>query len=236
MADRRRRQAEGGVQGFLPDLHRQAVRAFAPLGAEFGLSPLPESAPHPRENSVSFRNAHVRVDLTVEAGGRSFGVALARYDPASGEPRILGTCPLAYFLRRRRPEAERALDLPGTPTGPGLAAALGRIAGLLRDCAGDALAGDFAAFAEVRAIVIADRRADLVRRFGTSTGETPRFDRRPSLFEQLGGPEGGDAGLRAPRAYQAVHDYGYSPAEVAAFFGVSEAEVLALLAEWETTF
>jgi hypothetical protein len=219
--------------GYLPELRAEAAAAFADLRAESGLEMLPEAGrPHPRENSVGFRNRFLRLDLHFDAGAAEIGAGIAEYDVASPEPRVRRTCPLAYLLGRREPDSADGLRWPAIPGEP-LAGALRRIADLLRRCAGDLLAGDFRLLDELCPLVAADRRADLTRRFGTSTGETPRFDRRPTLAELFSDVTADAPGRRTPRCYQAVHDHGYSPAEVAAFLALSEPEVDALLAEWD---
>jgi hypothetical protein len=221
--------------GFLPELRAAAEAAFADLRAQSGLEPLPAAgAPHERENSVCFRNRFLRLDLFFEAGAPEIGAGIAEYDPASAAPRVRRTCPLAYVLRRRHPEGKGALRWPREPGEP-LAEALRRIADLLRRHAADLLSGDFRLFDELCPLVAADRRADLKRRFGTSTGESPRFDRRPTLPELFSDVTADGPWLRVPRTCQAVHDYGYTPAEVATFLGLDEPAVHALLAEWDGT-
>lgn len=168
-----------------------------------------------REVDVVFARPPRRVVVNVEVfssisvmihdaahAGHALGLLAAVHDRCPDEvPRLDAIDPLADQLRVR--------------------------ADLLRRCAGDLLAGDATRAPRLRRFQAERRRADNQARFGTATGESPRFTTRPTLAALFEIPP------TEARAYQAVWDYGYSCAEVAAFLGVTADDVQALLDRWD---
>ena len=102
---------------------------------------------------------------------------------------------------------------------------------LLRRHAADLLRGKRTRVPRLRRRRAEEVRRDNKERFGTSTGETPRFSGRPPL-EELFADVSND-GMKIPRAYQAYWDYAYSLAEIGRFLDVGEEEVQAMLDDWD---
>ena len=74
-------------------------------------------------------------------------------------------------------------------------------------------------------------REENLRNFGTSTGDTPRFTRRPTLEELFADAK--NDGMVQARAYQAYWDYDYNIITIAAYLATSEDDVKGMLAAWD---
>jgi hypothetical protein len=201
-----------------------ARRAFAFLVEELGAAP-PTVSAGMRECALIWTLPGAQVRLFFEAfAAPHLGVRIR----SDEEPRrVLAELPLSLLVREALPPEEEALGALPAATDESLA----RLADLLRRAAADLLGGDRTRVTRLRAAAAADRRRRDRERFGTSTGETPRFAHRPTLAELFA--DVSNDGLRSPRAYQAVWDYDYARAEIAAFLGCDEAAVQALLDQWE---
>ena len=213
-----------------------AAEIFAPLITEYGLTLQPPGSPHQRENSLWLKSPLVGVQLHFEVFAPRIEGAIYLYNPDSPSLRVKRICPLQYLEKARCPDKASCLTCSGAwerPVEPELRQVLQRLADLLRDHAQDLLSGDFGVCDEIDPILWADRRAQRKRDFGTSTGESPRFEGQPTLAELFADAKPDTPWLRVPRAYQAVWDYGYSIEEIAAHLEIPAAEVDALLLEWD---
>ena len=236
MSPRSPRSRRKPSPGFLPTLHDMAAEVFAPLMAGYGLTIQPPRGAHQRENSLLLRNPRVGLDLYFEVFSTRIEGALCLYDPDAPSLRVERVCPLHYLVKLRCPNRSSALICGGAwqePVEPELRQVLQRLADLVGEHARDLLGGDFTLCDQIDPILWADRRAERKRSFGTSTGESPRFEGRPTLPELFGDVGPDTLWLRVPRTYQAVWDYGYSHEEIAAYLEITEADVEALLMEWE---
>lgn len=231
-------RARPAKQPILPDLQRFVCEEFAFLAAAFKLELASDlSAPDSRENSVRLRNEHVVVSLVFESMPPMLNVGVSQLAPGT-EGRIVRTCPLVYLLAHRCPEKRAWLGNAGERASYGheeLRAVLRELAQLLAGCIGDLLAGKADIPEAIMAEVAADRRRQLKLCFGTSTGESPRFQGRPSLPELFSDVSEETLYLRVPRTVQAVYDYSYSVRDVAEFLGLSELVVRAFIAQWNQT-
>jgi len=222
--------------GFLPGLHDLAAEIFAPLMAEYSLALQPPSGVHDRENSLWLKSSRVGLQLVFEVFSTQVSGALYLYDPGAPSLRVERICPLQYLEKLRCHGEASCLTCSGDwvePVEPELRRFLRRVANLLGDHARDLLSGDFSVCDEIEPILWADRRTERKREFGTSTGESPRFEGRPTLDELYAdlGPD--SRWLRVPRTYQAFWDYDYSIEEIATYLETTEAVVEALLLEWD---
>ncbi len=102
---------------------------------------------------------------------------------------------------------------------------------LLSVCRGNLLVGDFSRRREFKRIRARRRRLDNQRRWGTATGETPRFDTRPTLAALFA--DSSNEGQLSARAYQAYWDYDYPLIEIAEFLDTGVNRVQSLLDAWD---
>jgi len=223
---------------FMPDLQQICCEEFGFLADIFKLDLASDlNSPGARESSVRLRNEYVVVSLHFEALPPMMNVAISQLAPG-GEGRIYRTCPLAYLLAHRCPEKRSWLGMAGDVASRGsedLRAVLRELAQLLSGCAADLLGGTAGIPDEIMAEVAADRRRQLKLCFGTSTGESPRFQSRPSLPDLFSDVTDETLWLRVPRTVQAIYDYGYSVNDVATFLGLSPLVVRAFVAQWDQT-
>jgi len=103
---------------------------------------------------------------------------------------------------------------------------------LIAERAGAILRGDVSSFAALLAARPARRRDDNRRRFGTTTGETPRFDHRPSLDELFS--DATNDGMVTARVYQGVWDYRYGVVELATHLRETPEKIEQRLATWDS--
>ena len=138
--------------------------------------------------------------------------------------------PLAYLIEDADGSAD---DLAGISPDQPLEAQVALLAQHTRRYGHALLAGDNSRLAQLRALRVKHRREQNRELYGTATGESPRFDHRPSLREIFADARNRE--FEAWRCYEAVWDHGYSREDIAAFRGTSVEQVQALLAFWEQT-
>jgi hypothetical protein len=134
--------------------------------------------------------------------------------------------PLLFLIRDQCPDEEARLA--GVTD---LDEHLRVCADLLRRSGASVLAGDVSCTPGIRKLRAEHTRESNRARFGTSTGETPRFDSRPTLAALFAG--GSNDGARVARAYQAFWDCGYPLEGIGAFLGISARDVQAMLDQWD---
>lgn len=195
----------------------QIQAAFHFLEEELGFAAV-QPAPEPREIQVSFEGDVASVSVVVDAAGTPFVWVTNR------EARE--TYPLLFLVRDQCPGEEARLA-----ESTDLDAHLRLCADLLRRCGAGVLAGDFSCAPRLRKLRAEHMRATNRAQFGTSTGETPRFDSRPTLSALFS--DASNDGIRDARAYQAFWDYGYSSEEISTFLQVGVREVQAMLDRWD---
>ncbi len=221
----KRRAARTPKQDPFVEFQHVASSVFSFLVAELGFAG-PDTAAGGREISLLFKRGEVAVVLRYELGGEpSVGVSIL---PKGDRGRHFGLPVIvAEHLGISDPHAvlPRWSSLQLEPY-------LAELAGLLKTHAIDILAGRQDRLPGLRRLQAQRARQHNQQRFGTATGETPRFPSRPSLPE-LFSDTLGNPGLVEPRAYQAVWDYGYSVAELADFLKRSNDDVTRLLSAWE---
>jgi len=196
---------------------RASIR-FAHLMAEYGLLPQKIRC-WDREAMVPFASDSVLLTVHLEAGCDPYVSLGARDGERFGLNHVV---------------SDRAADREGElVTGPGETEAdlIERLAELTRLLATDVLAGDFSSFPRLRRVRARMTREENIREWGTSTGETPRFDRRPTLEELFAGAD--DDGLIEARVYQGIWDYGYDKGELATYLGSTEQDVQMHLDRWD---
>ena len=179
-----------------------------------------------RESGVVYTSPRVRISVLIDNLPLSVGVSVGLYEDRATGSR--GDEHALYDLVRDRAPDEAA---PLREKPASLEQSLKLHAALLRRHAADLLAG-----ARDRVPRLRRRRAEAVRRrnkadFGTSTGETPRFDRRPTLEALFADVT--DPGLVTPRVYQAHWDYDYALDEIARFLELDPAAIQAMLDAWD---
>jgi hypothetical protein len=223
MPTRRGQKSEPGPGAWSREIEA-ATRAFAFLVDELESAP-PAVSAGPRECALTW----VLADASVRVFFEPFALPHAGVRVFSAEEprRALADLPLLLLVRDAAPAQEDVLrSLTGPPE-----ETLPRLAGFVRRAAGDLLCGDRARLPRLLRAAADERRRRAREQFGTSTGESPRFDRRPSLAELFSDVT--NEGLRAPRAYQAFWDYDYPLAAIATFLGCDEPAVQALLDVWD---
>ncbi len=108
---------------------------------------------------------------------------------------------------------------------------LDRLADLTARYAADLLSGDFSSLPRLRHVRARQTREENIRTFGTSTGETPRFDHRPTLDELFA--DASNDGIVDARVYQGVWDHEYTLADLATFLGEPETAIQVRLDRWD---
>jgi len=175
-----------------------------------------------RESLVTFESETVRVGILIERPD----VVEASVGRLEGG-RLKENYGLFLLARDDSPEAEARLRAePAT-----LAERLETAAELLQVCGSDLLAGDFSRRDRLKRLRAEELRRSRKERFGTSTGETPRFETRPHLDELFSDAK--NEGIGDARCVQAFWDYEYTLAEIAEFLEVSEEDVQARLDRWD---
>ncbi len=204
------------MDGDMDDIGAQIERHFGRLASDFDLTPQPYQAGR-RGGRASFSSDNVQLDVNHEAGatpwvtiGRAGGLQFGLHELAAAAG--------------RDGELEEGSEEPSGEV-------LARLADLTRELAGALLSGDFSAFPALKRARAARKRESNVQMFGTSTGESPRFEGRPTLDALFS--DASNDGIREARTYQAVWDYGYSLGEVAEFEDSTEAEVQRRLDRWD---
>jgi hypothetical protein len=108
---------------------------------------------------------------------------------------------------------------------------------LLRENAGDVLAGDFSIFPELKQLAAEHRRKWNKEIFGTSTGESARFSTRPTLAQVFDGAKAVDPELERlfagklnqdktdSRIYEAYWNHEFSIPEIADYLNETEESV-----------
>jgi hypothetical protein len=179
-----------------------------------------------REASAVLLRERVLVRVSFE-DGRVTGLGIGQ-TAAIGETRLVENYGLHTVILSAHPEFDLA-----TLTGAGRSVEqqLERWAQALNQYGAALLRGDFSRRDEFKRHRAKQCRLDNQERWGTATGETPRFEHRPSLPDLFADVT--NDGQRWARSYQAVWDYEYSLEAIGAFLGVSVAEVQAMLDEWE---
>lgn len=195
----------------------QIVAAFRFLEEELGFAVV-QAASDPREIQVSFEADVASVSVAVDAAGTPFVWVTNRETRES--------YPLLFLVRDQCPDEEARLARTAD-----LDEHLRVCADLLRRCGAGVLAGDFSCTPRLRKLRAEHTRESNRARFGTSTGETPRFDSRPTLAALFS--DASNDGLREARAYQAVWDYDYPLEEIGTFLRVGVREVQAMLDRWD---
>jgi len=192
------------------------LEAFGALASEHGLSPEP-FAPFEREATFVFAGPGARLEVWVEAGCDSW-VAVQ----ATGAAR---------FGLHELIDPARAGELARLPDEAGLDH-LRRLAALTGEAADDLLRGDTRRLTELRRARIVRRREESRATFGTATGESRRFEERPSLEDLFA--DARNDGIVDARCYQAVWDWAFSVDALAAHLGESPDAVRARLDRWES--
>ncbi|MEQ8273373.1 MAG: hypothetical protein RMA76_08495 [Deltaproteobacteria bacterium] len=177
--------------------------AFDPLADRFGLTHRSQDV-GPREVVVRYHNDVVRLRIVAEAGAAPSVMVGAKDGLVFGLGELGAVAEDDDFVALAARTAEYADAI---------------------------LAGDFSSFDRLRRERAARVREDNQARWGTATGETPRFDERPTL-EALFSDAHND-GLRTARAYQGHWDYAYALEELATFLGESVADVQRRLDDWD---
>lgn len=209
---------------------RQAAEAaFAFLVEEFGFrGPSVEALLREIHLLWIHEAAGVSVAVSWELGGEPT-LALWLREP-SGRGRCFGLDVLVADALGG-PVASIQLDRMALPAAGSPEARMAALAPLFRRHAADLLRGDRGRLPRLRTLLARTVRERNRLRYGTSTGESPRFSHRPTLQELFA--DARDPGLRPPRATQAIHDYAYRVDELADFLACPVADVETLLAEWE---
>lgn len=227
MPRKRGRTPDPGASAWTREI-AAATEAFSFLATHFGAAPATVSAGQ-RECALTWALPRAAVRVFFEAfAPPCVGVRILSDD---APPRVLADLPLLLLVRDAAPGEEEALHAAEAAAGAPPDALLERLAGLVQRTAGDLLRGDRTRLPRLRQALATERRRRDKERFGTSTGETPRFDRRPTLAELFSDVT--NEGLRSPRAYQAFWDWDYPLSEIAAFLGCDERAVQALLDSWD---
>lgn len=207
-------------------------RAFSFLERDYGCVP-GEPKVRQRELSLSFASEKVVVTVNHEFfGALDVWLTVRTDDRQSTKVVKKETFGLYLLVRDERPEdvslllPERLREEDGS-----LESCLGRHAELLARHGRDLLKGDVSRVPRLKRLRAEETRRRNKEEWGTSTGETPRFKERPSLEELFS--DATNEGMKSPRAYQGFWDYDYSLTEIAAFLGIDEPDVQALLDEWD---
>ncbi len=194
------------------------VAVFEPVAERYGLA-LHEVRAWEREARVAFAGGDVVLQIHLEVGCDPYVTAGVRDGEGFGLRQIVGD---------RAPELEGELVSTAEET---QGAMLERLAVLTDRMAHDVLGGDCSSFPRLRRVRARQTREDNWRDFGTSTGETPRFEHRPTL-EQLFADAAND-GMVDARVYQAVWDYEFTIAELAEHCDSTATEIQARLDRWD---
>lgn len=201
------------------------TRAFAFLTEDLGFE-LADSHEGQRESHVRYVSATTRVTVHADHMPLRAFTAVALFRPGS-QRRLVDEFGLAEVVREQDPEeADRLVNDVDT-----FDEALARQAGALQRHAADLLLGERNRLPRLKRAQAARTRRRNKEEWGTSTGESPRFDSRPSLKDLFA--DANNDGLNTARAYQAFWDYDYPLAEIAAFLDETEAQVQARLDDWD---
>jgi hypothetical protein len=221
-----------------------ALEAFRFLIDEHGYEHASTTSYANRECTVKFRGRLANVSTWYEVFSPPW-TSIERLDRE-----YVQDVGIQYLMEERCPEllpAEDAEDGGFGNSPEEVRQVLQLHARVLREYGRDLLEGDFRIFPRLRQRQAVAMREQNRRLFGTSTGETPRFDFRPSL-EQLfasgeerepppvGVEAANSAGIPAQtwaRIYQAFWDYEYSVAQIAEFLNISREQVQESLNEWD---
>ncbi len=182
-----------------------------------------------RETNVSFRNQYAEVCVHEEAGCRPW-VVLGRME----DERVIESHGLYSLVRLRCPDKKSYLKSEseyGTPEREELVKIIKLKAKLLRENGKDIMTGDFSVFPELKRIEAIRMREDNKKNFGTSTGESSRFDHRPSLKELFRDVK--NPGIAEARVYQAYWDYDYDIKTISEFLSEKPSAVKKMLAHWD---
>ena len=179
-----------------------------------------------REGHVRFVSPTTRVTVYLDYMPLQVSTAVALFREGTRR-RLVHEFGLPLVVRDRNPED--ADHLCGAVVLAGKAAAAQ--ADALRRYAADLLRGERQRLPRLRRAQAAEIRRQNKEEFGTSTGETPRFQGRPSLEELFADAD--SDGLITPRTYQAFWDYDYTLAEIAAFLGETSQGIQARLDDWD---
>jgi len=106
-------------------------------------------------------------------------------------------------------------------------------ASFLRQEARDVLTGDFKIFPALKELAAQYRRQSTKELFGTYTGESPRFSKRPTLEDIFADAREQNKTLRI---YEAHWDHQYSTKEIAAFLNVTDEVVKQALADFDDKY
>ncbi len=178
--------------------------AFDPIADRFGLAFESEDV-GPREFTVRYENDVVRLRVVAEAGAAPSVMVGAKGGLIFGLSELGEVAP---------DEGDFAV-----------------LADLTSRHASAILAGDFSAFDRLRRERAVRVREDNQARWGTATGETPRFDARPTLEDLFA--DATNEGIRTARAYQGHWDYAYTLEELATHLDESVADVQRRLDDWD---
>ncbi|RKZ11486.1 hypothetical protein DRQ53_15970 [bacterium] len=198
-------------------LAESAFRFLRELGFE-----VTRSTDGRRESLVQFEADGVRVSIVVESFAVTVSVGRVRADGKMTE-----NYGLPLLVADACPEQESRLRAAEQPTAERLRTA----AELLELAGADVLVGDFSRGHRLKRLRAERTRCANKEEWGTSTGETPRFDERPDLAVLFA--DAANDGIREARSYQAFWDWDYTLAEVADHLSVSESDVQAMLDRWE---
>ncbi len=202
----------------LEEAASDAAARFMTVASSHGL-PGPDTRCYSREATVTFASETVLLQIHLEAGCDPYVTVGAKQGEQFGLNQIVGD---------QAPErAERLLRAPGETEGD----LLERLADLTHELAADILSGDFSSFPRLRRVRARMTREENIRDWGTSTGETPRFDHRPTLDELFADAD--NDGLVDARVYQGIWDFGYGQGELASYLGSTEAEIQMRLDRWD---
>ena len=199
--------------------------AFSFLVEEFGFT-LIDSHVGQRESSVTFSSPQTRVQIHVDHLPLSVNVGVGLFEK-KGQRTMVDEHGLVDVVRDQAPE--EAIRLVAVVES--LEETLAVHAELLRRHAVDLLRGERTRVPRLRRLRAAEVRRWNTEYYGTSTGETPRFTRRPTLEELFADVT--NEGLLTPRAYQAFWDYDYTLTEIGRFLDLGEDDVQAMLDDWD---
>ena len=216
---------------------KKAKDAFHFLRTDYDFK-LVSTSVYPPECSIKYRNRTTGVNVTYEWKS-ALWVELVRFRQAGSQVVEAERYGLSLLMETRRPN--RKHDQSNGPdrewSNQFLESLLSEYANFLSEYGRDVLTGDFSVFPVLKKLAAHYRRKRNKELFGTYSGESPRFSKRPTLGELFSDAKRIDATLdkvfegklnqdKTPlRIYQAYWDYEYPIREIADFLKVSEQSI-----------